>query len=62
MRALFKIANNIFDKNKGSNSLPQHDNALILANQFNDFFVKKINKFGKKSLTQVFVEKTFFIV
>ena len=48
MQALFKMANKIFDKNSGSRSLPQHDNATSLADQFNNFYSGKVQEIRKK--------------
>ena len=48
MQALFKMANKIFDKNNGSYSLPQHDNATNLADQFNNFYSDKVQQIRKK--------------
>ena len=42
MKALFKVANNIFDKKGGSHSLPQHDDSTNLANKFNTFYNDKV--------------------
>ena len=60
MQALFKIANNIFDKNKRSHSLPQHDNAVNLANQFNDFYCDKIQQIRQKIPNTSFCRKKYF--
>ena len=60
MQALFKIANNIFDKNKGSHSLPQHDDAVNLANQFNNFYCDKIQQIRQKVPITSFCRKKYF--
>ena len=43
-RALFSIMNKLFDKSKSSASLPQYDNAKDLANNFNDYYINKVQK------------------
>ena len=48
MQALFRIANSIFDKNCSSHSLPQHNDAKNLADQFNTFYYEKVNKIRKQ--------------
>ena len=48
VQALFKMANKIFDKNSGSRSLPQHENATSLADQFNNFYSEKVQQIRKK--------------
>ena len=48
MQALFKIANQIFDKNSGSHLLPQYDNAKNLADKFNVFYNEKVQNIRKQ--------------
>ena len=43
-RALYKIVNNLFDKNKSSCTLPEHEDPKVLANSFNDFYINKVNQ------------------
>ena len=43
-RALFNIVNNILDKNKSSGVLPHHDSPIELANNFNNFYLNKVQK------------------
>lgn len=43
---LFKVAKNLMDKTKDK-ILPPHSDTTLLANQFNDFFVEKVEKIRK---------------
>ena len=43
---LFKVAKNLMDKTKDK-ILPPHTDTTVLANQFNDFFVEKVEKIRK---------------
>ena len=45
--ALFKIANNLLDKKK-VRTLPEHDNPVKLANEFNTYYIEKIKKIRKE--------------
>ena len=47
-RALCSIVNCLFDKNKSSGILPEHEDAKSLANTFNDFYIDKVNKLRSK--------------
>ena len=40
---LFKVLNRLLDKDQQSPQLPDHTDPIILANDFNNFFVNKIN-------------------
>ena len=44
VRALFSIVNNVFDKTKSSCALPQHDSAKELVDNFNHYYVEKVNR------------------
>jgi hypothetical protein len=43
-RALFNIVNNILDKNKSRGVLPHYDSPIKLANDFNSFYLNKVQK------------------
>ena len=45
-KTLFKVANELLDKNK-VRVLPEHDSAITLANEFNRYYVEKIEKIRK---------------
>ena len=47
-RALFKIVNTLFDKNKSSGTLPQHSDSNELANKFNHFYLDKVQQLRHK--------------
>ena len=44
MRALFGVANNLFDNKKSSGILPQHSDSKLMANQFNNFYNDKVQQ------------------
>ena len=50
-RALYSIVNNLLDKNKSSGILPEHKDPTELANQFNDFYIDKVNLLRSKIST-----------
>ena len=43
-RALFKIVNNMLDIGKNTRILPSYTNSFQLANEFNTYFVEKVNR------------------
>ena len=45
-KLLFKVANNLLDKNK-VRSLPEHEDPVKLANEFNRYYIDKIDKIRK---------------
>ena len=47
-RALYSIVNNLFDKNKSSGILPEHEDSKVLANKFNNFYIDKVNLLRSK--------------
>lgn len=47
-RALYSIVNGLFDKNKSSCTLPEHNNPKELANTINDFYVNKVDTLRSK--------------
>ena len=47
-RALFNIVSTVLDKRKTSGTLPQFDNAKVLANKFNNFYSNKILQIRNK--------------
>ena len=46
-KSLFKIANELLDKNN-ERVLPQHNDSKILANKFNKFYIEKVQKICQK--------------
>ena len=44
-KSLFKIVNNLLDKNN-ARRLPAHSDEIQLANDFNNFYINKINKYN----------------
>ena len=53
-RALFNIANKLFDKNKSSGVLPQYEVPKQLANHFNDYYLNKVQQLRHKIPTTGF--------
>jgi hypothetical protein len=49
-KTLFKVANELLDKNN-ERVFPQHTDSKQLANDFNHFYVDKIQKIRKKNTT-----------
>ena len=47
-RALYSIVNRLFDKNKSSGILPEHEDAEVLANTFNNYYTDKVNLIRSK--------------
>ena len=45
-KSLFKVANELLDKNK-VRSLPDHEDPVKLANEFNEYYIKKIENIRK---------------
>ena len=51
MKSLFKVANELLDKNS-KKVLPTHDDPKVLADKFNHFFVDKVKKI-RQSIPEV---------
>ena len=47
-RALYSIVNRLFDKNKSTSTLPEHEDTKVLANTFNDFYIDKVDLLRSK--------------
>ena len=61
VRALFSVANKLFDNKKSSAILPQHDDSKVMANQFNNFYNDKVELIRNKiPLTQFDRQKYCF--
>ena len=45
-KSLFKVVNEVLDKNK-TRALPEHEDPIQLANEFNDYYIDKIVKLRK---------------
>ena len=46
-KSLFKIVDNILDKSKNIRTLPTHTDPLQLANNFNEYYIKKVENIRK---------------
>ena len=57
-RSLFKLANELLDKNN-EKVLPTHSDSTKLANEFNHFFIDKVNKI-RKSIPEVKEKATYY--
>ena len=57
-KTLFKVANELLDKNE-ERVLPSHTDAKALANEFNEFYVKKVEKI-RRSIPEVIPDSDIY--